>query len=326
MLIGICRKQDKNQEAGAVNPETKVKMGLRRFLLVSLAVSLLVVTSSAYGQQATKPAAEADQANLAEVGAKLSNPVSNVWAMFTEFDLTMSDGNLNEGYQKVGSRMIFQPVLPFPLYGRGEKNWKLITRPIIPVVFATPVPKSYNDFNYLGGVGNIQLPTMVTPPTGQLLLAAGPTWMFPSANRSAFGQDQWGVGPAFILGYFTKKYTLGVFPQYTFGIGTPKGNDKSVSSLSALYFFIYNLPNAWQVGFNPTITYDRNAASDANKNIPIGLIAAKTTRFGKTPVKMQVGMEYSVVSQLPFGQRFQVKFNFIPVIPSLVKNPLFGGK
>jgi hypothetical protein len=37
------------------------------------------------------------------------------------------------------------------------------------------------------------------------------------------------------------------------------------------------------------------------------------------------GFEYSVVSQDDFGQRFMIKLNVIPVIPSLIKNPIFGG-
>jgi len=53
------------------------------------------------------------------VGAKLSNPVSDVRALFTEFDLYFSDGDVNRGNPEVGGKMIFQPVLPVPLYGRG---------------------------------------------------------------------------------------------------------------------------------------------------------------------------------------------------------------
>ena len=34
-----------------------------------------------------------DGGSLAEVGAKLSNPVSGVWALFTEFDFTFSRRN-----------------------------------------------------------------------------------------------------------------------------------------------------------------------------------------------------------------------------------------
>ena len=53
---------------------------------------------------------------------------------------------------------------------------------------------------------------------------------------------------------------------------------------------------------------------------------AKTTAIHKKPVKFQFGFEYSVVSQDDFGKRFMIKLNVIPVIQSLVKNPIFGGR
>ena len=52
---------------------------------------------------------------------------------------------------------------------------------------------------------------------------------------------------------------------------------------------------------------------------------AKTTKVGKLPLKIQAGIEYSVVSQDDFGKRALFKVNFIPVIDALVKKPIFGG-
>jgi hypothetical protein len=95
--------------------------------------------------------------------------------------------------------------------------------------------------------------------------------------------------------------------------------------MSLLYFFFYNLPDAMQVGFNPVINYDNKATSGNRWNIPVGLVVAKTTKFGGRPVKFQLGMEYSVVSQDAFGPRWALKLNIIPVINSLIPDSLFGG-
>jgi len=272
-----------------------------------------------------KPAQPDEHGSLAELGAKISNPVSDVWALFTEFDFYFSDGDVNEGDSKIGGRMIFQPVLPIPLYVKGENAWKLITRPTIPVLFSQPVPKGYDEFNHLGGLGDIQLPMLVSPPAGNWLLGLGPTWLFPTSTQEEFGRQQWGVGPAAVIGYRTKKWLAGIFPQYTWGIGGWHGGDTPYASyLSMLYFFIYNLPDAWQIGFNPTISYDENAPSDNKWNVPVGPFVSKMIKIGRTPVKIQLGFEYSVVRQDDFGQVAQVKLNIIPVIPSLIKNPLFG--
>jgi hypothetical protein len=270
-------------------------------------------------------AEDKEQDSLAELGAKLSNPVSDVWALFTEFDLTFSDGDLNTGDSKVGGRMLFEPILPIPLYGQGKDAWKLITRPIVPITFSQPVPEGAGEFSNLGGLGDTQLLMLVSPPAGNWLLGLGPTWLFPTSTQKKLGRQQWGVGPAAVLGYKTKDFTAGINPQYTWGIGGWNSADKpDASYLSLLYFFYYNLPNAWQIGFNPTISYDHNASSGNKWNVPVGVTVSKMTKIGDVPVKFQLGIEYSVVKQDDFGQVAQIKLNIIPVIPSLIKNPLFG--
>jgi len=270
---------------------------------------------------------DSSQASLAEIGHKLTNPVSDVWALFTEFDLTFSDGDVNKGDSKIGGRMILQPVMPIPLYGRGENEWKLITRPTIPVIFSQPIPKSFDNFDNRGGLGDITLPMLLVPPSGHWILGLGPTWLFPTATQDAFGQQQWGVGPAGVVGYGTKEWIGFVFPQYFFGIGGWNGRDTpDASYLSMLYGFFYNLPDGWQIGTNPTISYDNKASSSNRWNVPIGLTVSKMTKVGDVPVKFQLGIEYSVVGQDAFGQVAQIKLNIIPVVKSLIKDPLFGGQ
>ena len=93
--------------------------------------------------------------------------------------------------------------------------------------------------------------------------------------------------------------------------------------MSLLYFGFINLPNAWQIGFNPSVTYDHKATSGNRWNVPVGMGFSKTTRMGKMPVKFQFAVEYSVVSQDDFGKKALIKLNVIPVIPALIKEPLF---
>ena len=266
--------------------------------------------------------------DASETGKKLSNPLSNVWALFTQFDLNVSDGNVNSGHKQVGSRMIFQPILPIPLHGQGEKEWRLITRPTIPVLFSAPIPSGLDKFDHKGALGDTQVPMVISPPVKNWILGAGPTWLLPTATKKAFGRQQWGVGPAVVVGHYTDKVTLGVFPQYFFGIGS-RGRRSGVadaSYLNMLYFMFYNLPNAWQIGFSPTITYDHRASSGNKWNAPVGFTVWKTARMGRMITKFELGVEYSVVRQEAFGQRATVKFSVIPVIPSLIRKPLFGGR
>jgi hypothetical protein len=271
--------------------------------------------------------ADSEHGSLADVGAKLSDPTSNVWALFTEFDLTFNDGDVNTGDPEIGGQMLFQPIMPIPLYGEGKNQWKFIARPTIPVIFSNPVPTGFNRFDHYGGLGDMVLPLPLSPPAGNWILGLGPTFLFPTATKDAFGSEQWGIGPTGILGYKTKDWTLGVFPQYYFKIGSigDQADKPDVSSMQLLYFGFLNLPDAWQVGFNPVITYDNKASKGNRWNVPVGLAVSKTTAVAKQPVKFQFGVEYSVVSQDDFGKRFLIKLNVIPVIDSLIKNPIFGG-
>jgi hypothetical protein len=267
--------------------------------------------------------------SLAEIAAKLSNPAANVWALFTQFGLTRSDGDLNTGESPIGGNVEFEPVLPVPLFGEGMDQWKLIVRPNIPLLLGNPVPTSFDNFDNKTGLGDTLLPLPLIPPpsiTGHWILGLGPTFTLPTSTIDAFGRQQWAVGPTGIFGYKTKKIVAGVFPQYFWGIGS-RGDQKDkpdASYMSMLYFFFYNLPEAWQVGFNPTINYDNKATSGNKWNVPVGLVVTKTTAIGGRPMKFQLGMEYSVVSQDAFGQRFQIKLNVIPVIEALIGKPLFG--
>lgn len=40
--------------------------------------------------------------------------------------------------------MIFQPFMPIPLYGEGKDEWKLITRPTLPILFSQPLPAGFD--------------------------------------------------------------------------------------------------------------------------------------------------------------------------------------
>jgi hypothetical protein len=268
--------------------------------------------------------------SLGDIGAKVSNPVGNLWQLAMSFNApAFYDGDVNEGNPRVGGAMAFQPVMPIPLYGTGASEWRMVTRPIIPFVFSQPIPKGFNDFANQGGIGDIQLPLLVNVPeskAGNWLLGAGPVTLFPSATTDALGEGQFAMGPAVVVGYKYKNMIFGIFPNYFWKIGSC-GQDKdtpNVSKGSLLYFFNFMLPNAWQVGMNPTITYNDQASSGNKWVVPVGGYVGKTIKIGKLPVNIKVGLEYSVVSPDDFGRRLQFRFQITPVIPGFIKNPLFG--
>jgi len=208
--------------------------------------SLLAFVSSATVAGGQQPGA-ASESDVAETGRRLSNPVSDVWALFARFELNFADGDVNSGDAKIGGRMIFQPILPVPLYGEGANKWNYITRPTIPVLFSQPIPTGLNTFDRKAGLGDIQLPTVIAPPTGNLILGAGPAFLFPTSTDDAFGRNQWGIGPTVVLGYRTERGIIGALGQYYFGTGWQgerEPSERNASYMNLLYFAFVNLKDA----------------------------------------------------------------------------------
>jgi hypothetical protein len=268
--------------------------------------------------------ATADSA--AETGKKLSDPTSDVWALFTEFDVTYSEGDLSDGDHRSSSAMIFQPIMPFEF----TKDSKLITRPTLPVIFSQDIPSGVNAdgsvaFDTADGLGDMSLPILYTPNAapGTLKWGMGPTFVFPTATDDDLGTDTWEIGPAGVLVYATGPWQFAVLGQYWWSYAESGNNVKDTSHGTLLYSAWYNLPDAWQVGFNPTITYNDKTNSDNAWNVPVGLGVAKTIRFGGTPVKFQFSVEKSVVRQDNFGADWKIRLNIIPVIKSPQSEPFF---
>ncbi|MBE9582759.1 MAG: hypothetical protein IMF18_14245, partial [Proteobacteria bacterium] len=289
--------------------KVKLKKFQLRMVLAGLcaaAIMFCFATSNVLAEEAaqSKEAAGApEHKDLGAVGAKLANPLSSLWSLSMNFEMPkFYDGDLNTGDSKVGANMVFQPVLPMPLYGEGAGEWRMITRPVVPIIFSQPVPRGSDDFYNKSGIGDIQLPALLSVPdkyAGKWILGGGPIFMFPSATTDALGADQWAMGPAVVVGYKAKNWTAVLFPNYFWKIGS-SGQDDATTDINQgtlLYSFTYKLPDAWQVGMNPTITYNHQASSGNKWNVPVGLFVGKTIKFGKLPVNIKAGLEYSVVSE-----------------------------
>jgi hypothetical protein len=297
-----------------------------------LCLALLFVLSLCFVSAEALAEDRGKQDSLSVIGSKLSDPTSDIWALFTEFDFSWSRGDLSDDDYKFGADMIFQPIMPFHL----TKDLKLLTRPTVPIIFSTQVPTGLKpdgtaSFDGKGGLGDISLPLLFSPepkPGQSFSVGLGPTFQFPTHTQDELGTKTWEVGPAAVVTYKTKKSTMGLLVQYwwsysEYGKNSDGENTQSASHGSILPFFYYNLPDAWQIGFSPTIIYDDKATSGNKWNVPIGPTVAKMTKIGKLPVKFQLGVEYAVERQDAFGPEWRIKLNIIPVIMSLQKKPFF---
>ena len=150
----------------------------RGFFLSGLGI--LLAADPVQASESTETPAPKTQSgqDLGKVGAKLANPLADLWALSMSFNMPQFyDGDANTGDPEVGASLLFQPIMPIPLHGTGDDQLRLITRPIIPSIFSQPVPKGFNDFDDESGIGDIQLTLLASVPdriAGNLILGAGP--------------------------------------------------------------------------------------------------------------------------------------------------------
>jgi hypothetical protein len=317
---------------------------MRQGALSILALSALLALPT--GSMAHEPEGGAKQGgdSLASVGAKLSDPTSDVWALFWEQDWTFSEGDFSNGSRRTGKQSIFQPIMPF----EWSENWKLLTRPTLPIIWSTDVPvgRRWNhnpsddglsviigtrgdaEFDSKEGIGDFTLPMLLSPKKkkgSKIGWGLGPSLVFPTATNDALGMQTFQAGPAAVVTYKTSKLTAGLFGQYWWDYADTGSNNSGASHGSLLYFAWWNLPKAWQIGTGPTITYNDKAEGEDNEwNVPVGAGVAKMMTFGGKPVKFQFMVEKSVVRQKDFGLDWNIRLNIIPVVISPQKKPFFG--
>ena len=277
-------------------------------------------------QPSAASAAEAKGAMSAEeLNRQLNNPVSSVWSMVFQNNYTqLKSGSRDvpgwdEGDEKWFYNLNFQPVLPLPL----TRDWNLINRPVFPIFADRPVLKT-DGFDEVDGLGDIGLVSLLSPAktAGGLLWGVGPTFIFPTATKDELGQEKWQAGPAAVGVYLGKEWIFGAFPQHWWSFA---GNDdrKSTSQTNIQYFIWRLFPGQWQVGTAPNILIDWKADDDNKLTLPVGLGVGKLFKIGGLPIKCILEGQYAVIHPDDFGQEWNIRFTVTPVLPSLIKNPIF---
>jgi hypothetical protein len=219
----------------------------------------------------------------------------------------------------------FQPVLPIPL----TEKWTLIPRPVLPLVASPHV--SGIDFSTrslegsrAGGLGDIGLVTILSPNVPGVILGFGPSFIFPTATNYNLGQGKFQMGPAVVLGFISKKWVGGIFPQHWWSLsGTPKKRPTNQTNIQ--YFLVRMLPGAWQISMSPNILINWWAEGKNRLTFPLGIGVGRTFKISPNlpPIQITLEFQWMPVHTEDFGQRFNIRYVFKPVLPSLIKKLIF---
>ena len=256
------------------------------------------------------PTAEPD---ASELNRQLTNPVSSLWSIESQFNnFELNNGHWNNNWN-------FQPVMPVSL----TKDWNLITRPVMPFYNIVPHETSPGEFARTAGLGDLALVELLSPAhSGNWILGAGPTAIFPTATSGFTGQGKWQLGPTVVVGYLTKQYFIGVFPQQWWSIGGEHGrldtNQMNLQPIASLFF-----GEGWSLGYSGNILANWKAPSGNVWTVPVGLGLAKVMKLGRLPVKIALAVQYMPVHPQISGQEWNVQIEITPVLPKLIKGTLF---
>jgi len=295
----------------------------KRFCASSILCAVLIAAvfagtlpEPASAQESATPSAQQGQQSLDELNVQLQNPVSSVWNLTFQFNNFFLDGPPSDK-TRVQSLVNFQPVMPVLL----TKDINLIVRPVIPVVFSAPVFDGAG-FDNKGGLGDIALVPFLAPVTKNWILGLGPSFIFPTATDDGLGQGKLQMGPAAVVGWFNRHWMLGVFPQQWWSVAGDSDRP-DVSQANIQYFLFRFLPNAWNIGTAPNVLINWKADDDNKVTFPVGLSVGKTVKVGKLPIGLSLQGQWMPWHPDDFGQRWNIQLVIKPVLPALIKGPVF---
>jgi hypothetical protein len=315
---------------------------------------LLAQSQASETDEASTEAEEPSAFSSADEAARQSsNPLGGQFMiLLNQFDNYAMQGDITDKTRWINN-WAFQPVVPIPMEKTIGENWIWVNRPTFNIVLnadlpdvddaglnlppnlPNPPPKPPGGFppggvpfDSFSGFGDIIYFTLLGQSLpqqrwggGDLVWAGGLTTLFPTASKDELGGGVYSAGPAGVLAFIGKKFILGGLYQqwlsYAEG-GNGSGDNQNFSWLNLFYFL--NFEGGWQVGGTPIITADWEADdSDDRWTIPIGLGVYKTHFFGKMPIKMGIETQWMPISPDTYGQEWNIRLTFAPVIPSFFK-------
>jgi len=258
-------------------------------------LSLAPADSSSAGGGA--PADEAAQ--TAELARKLQNPVANLISVPIQNNWDFGIGPADAMRYTAN----VQPVIPVSL----SEDWLLITRTILPVIYAeSPVTGGRDAW----GLGDTMQSFFFGPKAGVggWTVAAGPVLLYPSASDPALGSGKWGAGPTAVVLRQQRGWTVGLLANHVWSYAGWGNNDVSTTLLQP--FISYTTKTHTTFGVNTESTYDWEARE---WTVPLNVSVSQLLKIGKLLVSFGIGARYYADKPSggpDWGLRFTITFLF----------------
>jgi len=255
---------------------------------IVLVGALALATSTLCAQETVTD----DKAAAAELAKKLANPVASLISVPIQNNWDFGIGSANAMRYTAN----IQPVIPFSL---GE-DWNLITRTIVPVIYAESPVKGGSDHSGLGDVVQSFFFSPKAPVSGWIV-AAGPVMLYPTATDQALGFGKWGAGPTALVLQQNQGWTYGVLANHLWSYANAgrysassadDASDGSGAQVNATFiqpFVSYTTKTFTTFGLNTESTYDW---PHSQWTVPLNVSVSQLLKLGKQPLQLSLGAKY----------------------------------
>jgi len=143
----------------------------------------------------------------ADLAQSLTNPLADLMTIPIQMNYDRDIGVQDEGWKLQTN---IQPVIPVDL----TRDWMLITRTILPVIYQDDV---FAGAGSQFGLGDTSLSLFLSPQrpaSDSVIWGAGPIFLLPTATDSKLGADKWGAGPTAVALTMRGPWTIGALGNH----------------------------------------------------------------------------------------------------------------
>ncbi len=243
-------------------------------------------------------AAPAYAALSAEELAKLAqNPVGNLISVPFQDNVNLDYGPL----KRTQNILNIQPVIPVAV----NEDWNIITRTIVPIVSQPPLQPNEGATS---GLGDVQFTAFLSPAKpDRWIWGVGAVGQAPTHSNSALGNDNWGLGPSFVVLHLAhgSPWVYGVLVNNVWSVGTRNGAPSYNNGL-VQPFLNYNFPGGTYLTSSPIATVNWDADSGNRWTVPVGGGIGHVFHLGRLPVNTQLSAYYNV-EKPEYGSNWQIR-------------------
>lgn len=247
---------------------------------------------------ALAPAAD-EQTEAAALAKKLQNPVASLISVPIQNNWDFGIGPANAMRYTAN----IQPVVPVSL----SEDWNLITRTILPVVYAESPVAGGRD---VSGLADVVQSFFLSPkaPVGGWILGAGPVFLWPTATDSVLGAGRWGAGPTAVALRQQGGWTYGALVNHLWSYAGWGSQNVNATFLQPFVSFTTKKQTTYTLNTESTYNWTNNQWT-----MPLNVAIAQLLQVRGQPLQLQAGARYYAEGPSggpEWGLRFSVTLLF----------------